>query len=203
MKKTIKTIALLALIILGYVMVTAGQGRESDLQRYFNKASVEYLKGDYRAAYKDLGSALSIDPKHKPSNELMKFVLKEVQRLGTEKKSPANAALVNKYLDSAKKLYLKGEYLGSMLFAGKAYFMAPNNEEALIYFSNSKSRLREYEQKRDTYYNIAAAAFLAGFLGLALLLSYVSVFMLRAFFPKKKVRRRVPEIIMPETNITE
>lgn len=154
-----------AAVITGLALIlalpTASLGAVPADRDYFNKASVQYLMGNFAEALTNLQASLKINPKNQVARELMKSVLREKEAL---------AKLVVKKLAEGRDLFARGEYSKAAQGFKEIRALMPENSEAAEYLTQAEEKLKEEAGIKKRYLFEAAAGLAVGLLALAVLL---------------------------------
>ena len=152
----------LTILILLLCLQPAAFGKAPSARELFNKASVQYLTGDFDASLKNLQAVLKINPKDPGALELRRSILRERQEL---------ARLVNKNLAAGRELFAQGDYQRATDYFNEVIALSPDNPEASQYLEQAAIKIGKEEKSKRWYFWEAAAAASVGVFAFVLLLS--------------------------------
>jgi len=179
-------------IVLTVIFQLAGLAQSlSTSKEYFDKATLQYLVGEYDSALKNLNMSLRLDPNNAGAIELMKTIqrernLPEEQPIGDE-----TAGLVSDLITAGQEQLSGGEYLKASDYFSRALSIDPRNKEAARLFSQTEAITTQqrisassWSRQRTLLWLGVSLVFLI--IGMAALISYLSVMLRRSTFPPPK-----------------
>ena len=146
----------LAVMLIIALQVSA-LGAQPSAQDYFDKASVEYLLGNFDKAFNYLQNSLELKPNDPGALELKRSIMRE--------KSSFNQTLKSN-LAAGKKLLAQGEYAKAADVFNSVLILAPNNPEALRVMAEIEVRLKERDTEKRLIFIQAAGFFAIGVIAL-------------------------------------
>ncbi|MBI5078581.1 AAA family ATPase [Candidatus Saganbacteria bacterium] len=168
--------------------------RTPTAQESFDKASLQYLLGNYELAVKDLRAALKINPRHAGALELMRTIMRE-KKLPVEKvPEAAKVEQIEEEMAEGKMHFEKGELEEAAEHFRRVLSMEPESKDAQLYLVKSellKSQTRVIkEEKRKGRYYLLFFRLAAFFLALAIVLSFLAVAVERIIMFRASRRRK-------------
>jgi type II secretory pathway predicted ATPase ExeA len=146
------------LIILGVMAVltlsSVCWAQAPSAQDYFNKASVQYMSGNFAEALRYLAASLKVDPNYRPALEFQEIVRKEQTSL---------KMLINQKLAEGKALFARGNFRQAGDYFNEVLIVSPENLEAAGYLLEIENMIR-----RDNTVRLLSFWLLFGSLAVAL-----------------------------------
>jgi type II secretory pathway predicted ATPase ExeA len=131
---------------------------------HFNKASVQYMSGNFTDALKQLEASLKLDPKYEPALELKRIVLKERETL---------QLMLKQKLSAGKNLYYHGDYAQAFNYFNEVLMISPDNLEAASYLKRIEEKVREENRAAERRFWMFFGSLAIGLVSLAFLLRLI------------------------------
>jgi type II secretory pathway predicted ATPase ExeA len=158
----------------------------------FNRASIQYLMGDYKGAVGYLKECLLHDPGHSGAKQLLETIYREkkikVQQNKIEK--AAKQELANDFVSRGEKSYAEGDYSAAAVYFRAALELYPKHPQAPSYLEKSQEMKEVAKREMERNLFLAQLSLLSGWFILAVLLSYIAVVAERKILENARKRKR-------------
>ena len=175
-------------------------------KEYFDKATLQYLVGEYDTALKNLNTSLRLDPNNAGAIELMKTIQRE--RNLPEEQPPGNetAGMVSDLITAGREQFGLGDYNKATDYFSRALTVDPKNIEAARWLAqtetiNTQQGIAAGEWGRQRNFLLLGVSLLFLIIGVAALISFVSVMLKRSAFPPKAPVKAAPPVREPRKAI--
>lgn len=138
-------------------------------QEYFNKASVQYMSGNFEDALKQLDACLKLDPKNQPALQLKELVMKEKDTM---------QGMIKQKLSAGKNLYNQGNYNQALNYFNEVLAISPENPEAASYLKLIAGKIHEENQTATKRYWSFYGSLAIGLAALAIIAWFVLKFVI-------------------------
>lgn len=146
-------------------------------QEYFNKASIQYLLGNYSQALKDLNDCLKIEPNHRSALSLIRSIEKEQKTIPfpLSLSEIKKEALIKEYLEKGKNKYAESDFQSASSYFRGALSLDHNNVNASFYLKQSQQMEEQARKENFRYLVLAILFFVIGVVLLAFITSYMLI----------------------------
>jgi type II secretory pathway predicted ATPase ExeA/methionine-rich copper-binding protein CopC len=155
---------LITLVIAACALAPAGLAETPPAQDYFNKASVQYMSGDFVEALKYLTASLKADPNYQPALAFLQLVKKEQTSL---------KILINQKMTAGKALLSRGEYDRAFTYFNEVLIISPENLEAANYLRQAEKQMRHERGVKLFYFWLLLVSLMVAASATVLLLSFL------------------------------
>lgn len=152
-------------------------GAHLSVQECFDRASLQYLMGDYRGAINHLKECLIHDPGHGGAKRLLETIYREKKITVRQNKveQEAKQKLVDDFISRGEKCYSEGEFSAAAVYFRAALDLSPKHPQAPLYLQKSIEMGKIAQRERERNLFLAQVSLLAGCFILAVLLSFIAI----------------------------
>lgn len=174
-----KTRLIFFLLIAGmlFCLPSRAHGATSVSQEYFNKASIQYLLGNYDTAVKHLRLSLRHNPRHAGARKLLESISRERNDKNVLKKVQLEQQMkmADEYMALGNQSYAEGNFAAAAAYFKGVASLDPNHPLAVPYMNKSREMDALVRKDKGPRLFFALISFSIGFISLTALLSYVAV----------------------------